>query len=81
MTTAPQLGPAPHRQARLRSEPEALALSIDDLVRAMGLSRSFLYAEMAAGRLRYIKAGKRRLVTHEGATQYLRDREAEQAAL
>lgn len=39
-----------------------LAYTVDDAVLASGFSRSRIYYEIAAGRLRAVKAGKRTLV-------------------
>lgn len=39
-----------------------MAISVDEAAQSSGLSRSFLYGEMKAGRLHYLKAGSRRLV-------------------
>jgi hypothetical protein len=39
-----------------------LAYTIDDAVSASGFSRSRIYDEISAGRLRAVKAGKRTLV-------------------
>ena len=48
-----------------------LACSITEAAAATGLSRSYLYTEMQAGRLLFIKAGKRRLVTIDALKSYL----------
>ena len=40
-----------------------LALSVPEAARALGLSRSSAYALMSAGRLPFVKIGRRRLVT------------------
>jgi excisionase family DNA binding protein len=42
-------------------EPDRL-LSIDRAARAMGIGRTALYSEIAAGRIRSIKVGRRRLI-------------------
>jgi hypothetical protein len=48
-----------------------LAFSIEELTQATSLSRSFLYAEMQAGHLPYIKIGARRLVLAPAFESYL----------
>jgi hypothetical protein len=51
--------------------PLLLALSMSDAAKATGLSRSRLYIEVAAGRLRIKKAGRRTLVTLAELTRFL----------
>ena len=49
-----------------------LAYSLADLARAAGgVSRGYLYQEMAAGRLETRKAGRRRIVTADAARRWL----------
>jgi excisionase family DNA binding protein len=48
-----------------------LAVSVTVAARLTGLSRSTLYAEMAAGRLAYAKVGKRRLIPTEALLDWL----------
>lgn len=64
---------------------EAVAFSIDDMARRTGLSRSFLYTEMQAGKLTTIKVGRRRLVRAVDEAAYLEAHRAgvspEEAAL
>ena len=50
---------------------EALAYSINDAARQIGLSRSTLYELFEAGDLAYLKIGKRRLVEHEEIKRFL----------
>jgi excisionase family DNA binding protein len=47
-----------------------VALSIDETIRATGLGRSTIYQEMAAGRLKSFKIGRRRFVSPEALTQW-----------
>ena len=42
--------------------PSKLLLELAEVAELTGLSRSHLYVEMGAGRLKYVKAGRRRLV-------------------
>ena len=42
--------------------PSKLLLEVTEVAELTGLSRSHLYVEMGAGRLKYVKAGRRRLV-------------------
>lgn len=44
---------------------EALAVSINDAARALGLGRTSIYAMIADGRLEAFKLGRRRLVKAE----------------
>jgi len=50
---------------------EKLAYSIPEIADALGVSRSFIYMEMGAGRLGSCYAGKRRLVPRDSALAYL----------
>lgn len=47
------------------------AMSIDDFCRWAGIGRSLAYTEIAAGRLRTTKVGRRTLVTAEAASTWL----------
>lgn len=51
--------------------PSRLALGIMEAVEQTGLSRSTLYLEIKAGRLRTIKIGKRRLIPHADLIEWL----------
>ena len=42
---------------------EAIAVSINDAAKALGLGRTSIYAMIADGRLESFKLGRRRLVT------------------
>lgn len=42
---------------------ERLAYSVDEAARLTGLSRDLLYDQMRRGNLRYVKIGRRRLIT------------------
>ncbi len=46
-------------------------MTIPALTEFTGLGRTFLYAAMDAGKLKYVKAGKRRLVPRQAAVDYL----------
>ena len=41
---------------------ERLAYSVDEVAQITGLSRDLLYDQMRAGRLGYIKVGRRRII-------------------
>jgi excisionase family DNA binding protein len=59
---------------RSPSEPEPgtkLAYSITQVVQATGLSRDLLYNEMRAGRLAYLKIGRRRIITRQQLEAFL----------
>lgn len=51
---------------------EKLAYSIPDLMHASGLGRTFIYSEIAAGRLKVKKAGSRTIILPEDAQEWLR---------
>lgn len=48
-----------------------LAYSVDEAARATGLSRDLLYDEMRAGRLPYLKVGRRRIITRQQLEAFL----------
>jgi len=55
-----------------------LAYSIPEFKEQTGLkSSSFIYEEIAKGRLKSVKAGRRRIITDEGAQAYIRLLESE----
>jgi len=47
-------------------------LSVDEAAKQLGIGRSALYAELAAGRLRSLKVGRRRLVPSGAVAEYMR---------
>jgi excisionase family DNA binding protein len=55
------------------SAPDRL-LSVDDAAAALGLGRSLMYGEIAAGRLRTVKVGRRRLVPAGSIAGYIAER-------
>jgi hypothetical protein len=50
---------------------EKLAYSIQELSKLSGLGRTFLYEEIKVGRLIVSKAGRRSIVLHDDATNWL----------
>lgn len=46
-------------------------LSVEEAAEALSVGRSFLFTEIARGRLRTIKAGKRRLVPASAIADYI----------
>ncbi len=44
---------------------DRLAYSVSEVVQITGLSRDLLYDEMRAGRLAYLKVGRRRIITRQ----------------
>ena len=50
---------------------EWLAYSVDEAARMTGLSRDLLYDQMRRGNLRYVKIGRRRLITRQHLEQFL----------
>lgn len=68
---------------RLQADPgsgQTLANTIDEAARKSRISRSELYKLMQGGRLRYLKNGRRRLITDEALIELLHALEAETAA-
>jgi excisionase family DNA binding protein len=56
--------------------PAARLLSIEDVVERTSISRSKVYMEMAAGRLRSVKVGRRRLVSEAAIVDFINALEA-----
>lgn len=54
-----------------------LVVGIEQAMAALGVGKSFIYAELRAGRLRSIKAGRRTLIPVESLREWLQAREAE----
>lgn len=54
-----------------------IAYNIEQAMEALDLSRQSIYDEINEGRLRTFRVGRRRLVSAEALTDYVRDREAE----
>jgi excisionase family DNA binding protein len=50
---------------------DRLAYSVEEAARITGLSRDLLYAEMRAGRLAYLKVGRRRIITRQHLEAFL----------
>jgi excisionase family DNA binding protein len=50
---------------------ERLAYSVDEVAQITGLSRDLLYDQMRAGRLGYIKVGRRRIITRQHLDVFL----------
>lgn len=53
-------------------EVPAISLTIDDAVRATGLSRTLLYVALAEGKLAARKAGRRTLIEHAELEAFVR---------
>jgi excisionase family DNA binding protein len=62
------------RTTQRRVEP--VGLSIEEIVDATGLGRSSIYKEIAAGRLRTFKVGRRRFATPQALRQWAAAHEA-----
>ena len=52
------------------------AYRVKDFCKAYGVSRSFAYNEMKAGRLKYFKVGSMRLISYEAAEEWRASYEA-----
>jgi excisionase family DNA binding protein len=50
---------------------ERLAYSVDEAAQITGLSRDLLYDQMRAGRLLYLKVGRRRIITRQHLEMFL----------
>ncbi len=50
---------------------ERLAYSIDEAAAITGLSRDLLYDQMRAGKLAYLKVGRRRIITRQHLEAFL----------
>jgi excisionase family DNA binding protein len=50
---------------------ERIAYSVDEVAEITGLSRDLLYDQMRAGRLGYIKIGRRRVITRQHLEAFL----------
>ncbi len=50
---------------------ERLAYSVEEAAQVTGLSRDLLYDEMRAGRLAYLKVGRRRIITRQHLEAFL----------
>ena len=66
-------GPPVTEPSREEPDPSAerLAYSVDEAARLTGLSRDLLYDQMRRGNLRYVKIGRRRLITRRHLEQFL----------
>jgi excisionase family DNA binding protein len=51
---------------------ERIAFSVQEVCDLTGLSRPTLYAQMGAGKLAYLKVGRRRLITRAAVDDFLR---------
>ena len=54
------------------SAPDRL-LSVDEAAAILGLGRSLLYSEIAAGRVLSVKVGRRRLIPAAAIAEYIRN--------
>lgn len=59
---------------------EIKAYRVKDFCKAYGVSRSFAYNEMKAGRLRFFNVGVMRLISFEAAEEWQRSYENQQSA-
>jgi len=50
---------------------DRLAYSVDEAAAITGLSRDLLYDQMRAGRLAYVKVGRRRIITRQHLEAFL----------
>jgi excisionase family DNA binding protein len=51
-------------------------LSVDEAATMLGIGRSALYSEIAAGRLRSLRVGRRRLVPAAAVAEFIAERAA-----
>ena len=66
-----RIGPAAKGHPDSERESSPRAFSIPEFCRRYGIGRTNAYQEIAAGRLRAVKAGRRTLITHEAAEAWL----------
>ncbi len=52
-----------------------LLFTVEEVADATGLSRSFVYMQIAAGRLQTVRIGRARRITPAAADQFIRDLE------
>ena len=73
---------SPSRDTDGQSAPSGtpLAYSIDEFCEESNLGRSFVYAEIRAGKLIARKAGRRTLILHDDGERYLRSLPSIEAA-
>jgi excisionase family DNA binding protein len=50
---------------------QRLAYSVDEAAQVTGLSRDLLYDQMRAGKLLYLKVGRRRIITRQHLEAFL----------
>ena len=50
---------------------ERLAYSVDEAAAITGLSRDLLYEQLRAGKLAYLKVGRRRIITRQHLEAFL----------
>lgn len=62
------------------SRAQAGATSPRGAAALLGVSHTVLYRELAAGRLKSFKLGRRRLISHRAIAEFIDQREAETAA-
>jgi len=75
----PDQNPAQYEPEYRANGPTAFAIvafSIDTFCKRYGVGRTLAYGEIAAGRLRAIKVGRRTLITQKDADQWLAKRPA-----
>jgi len=53
---------------------EPLAYGVKDAARILGISRTMLYGEIKAGRMRAVKVGRRTLIRHLDAEAWLAEK-------
>lgn len=63
--------PTPQRNREQRRHPLKAAYNPDTLAAEIGVSRSYIYSAIAAGRLASKKAGRRRLILGYDAAEWL----------
>ena len=64
----------------VESDSLPLAYRIERAAERLGIGRTTAYAEVASGRLRSFRVGKRRLVPASALAEYIADRVAEEEA-
>ena len=72
--TLPLKGGNPMPQTAPDRRVEPLAYTVEEAAEATRLSRDLLYDEMRAGRLAYLKVGRRRIITRQHLDAFLTQR-------
>ncbi len=65
----------------MQNEPDRVADNIPQACERLGISKTLIYKEIGAGRLKAVKAGRRTLITRDAQQSWLASLAAFEAAL